>query len=99
VIVQGREALGPVGTQHRLRAEVDCRVEELLDEAAQDLGIDQRRKLVAEFELLQNLDDVRGEAVQECLEVGLELLRPAASLEIPKRERRRVVEGLTCGLA
>jgi hypothetical protein len=39
--------------QHRRGAEVDRLVEELLDQPAEDVGLDQGRNLVAELELVR----------------------------------------------
>ena len=47
------------------------------------------------LELLQDLLDVRGEAVEVGLEVGPQLLLPAAGGQVAESERGRVVEGFT----
>ncbi len=71
----------PVRIQHRLRTEIDPRVEELLDQKPQRIRFHQRRDLVAELELVQDLLHVRREPVQVRPEIRLQLLRrcPATS--------------------
>lgn len=46
-------------SQDLVRAEVDGRVEELLDQGAEHVRLRQPRDLVAELELLQDVLDVR----------------------------------------
>ena len=70
----------PSPFEHRVRAEVDRRVEELLDERAERVGLREPRDLVAELEVVEDLLDVRREAVEVGLEVGLELLLAARGL-------------------
>ena len=60
---------------------------------------DQRRNLVAELELVQDLLDVGREAVQVGLEVGLELLLLGPGAQVAQGERGGVVEGLPGRLA
>ena len=67
-------------------------VEELFDKTAEDVGINQRRDLVAELEFFQNLLDVRRKPVQVGLEVGLEFLLLGPGLEVPEGERGDVVK-------
>ena len=64
VVVERGETLGAVRVQHRLRAEVDRVVEELLDQAAEDVGLDQGGNLVAELELVEDFLDVGRKAVE-----------------------------------
>jgi hypothetical protein len=45
--------------QDRVRAQVDVRREELLDQRAQRVGLGETRDLVAELELLEDVLDVR----------------------------------------
>ncbi len=93
VVVERRAAAPSVD-----RAEVDRRVEELLDQAAEDVGIDERRDLVAELELVEDLLHVRREAVEVGLEVRRSCCALADRLQVAQRERRRVVERLPGGL-
>jgi hypothetical protein len=79
----------------RIGAKVDVAVEELLDDASQDVCIHHRRNLVAELELIQNLLHVRGEAVKIDFQVGFELLRMHAIAQVTQHEVGRVVERLT----
>ena len=72
MVVERREKLVAVHVLHRLGAEVDAVVEELLDQVAEDVGLDQGRDLVAELELVEDLLDVGRKAVQIRFEIGLE---------------------------
>ena len=74
VVVEAGQLDRAVAVQHRLGAEVDRRVQELLDERAQDVGLRQARDLVAELEVVEDLLHVGREAVEVGLEVGPELL-------------------------
>ena len=58
VVVERRKDLVAVHVLHRFGAEVDAAVEKLLDQVAEDVGLDQRGDLVAEFELVEDLLDV-----------------------------------------
>ena len=78
-----------VAVQHRVRAEVDRRVEELLDQRAERVGLREARDLVAELEVVEDLLHVRREAVEVGLEVGLELLLARAGPEVAQRELAR----------
>ena len=82
----------------RVRAEVDVRVEELLDQRAEGVGLGQAWDLVAELEVVEDVLHVRREAVEVGLEVGLELLLAGAGLEVAQGELRGVVERLAGGL-
>jgi hypothetical protein len=73
-----------VGAAGPARAEVDVAVEELLDELAEDVGLDQGGDLVAELELVEDLLHVGREAVEVGFEVGLELVGRARA----RRSRR-----------
>jgi hypothetical protein len=68
----------PSLVEHRARAEVDVRRQELLDQVPEGVGLGQARDLVAEFEVVEDVLDVRREAVEVGLEVGLELLLAGA---------------------
>ena len=54
-------------------------VEEFLDQATKNVGVEERGELVAKLELVEDLLDIGREAIQIRLEVGLELVRPGAS--------------------
>ena len=97
VVVQAGQADVAVLVEHGVGTEVDVVGGELLDEAAQDVGLDQRRDLVAKLEFFQNLLDVGRKAVQVGLEVGLELLLLGPGPEVLQGERRDVVEGVPGG--
>jgi hypothetical protein len=58
--------------------EVNVRIEELVDQRAQRVGLGQGGELVAELEVLQNVQHVGGEAVEVVLKVGQQLLVAAA---------------------
>ena len=94
VVVEAGVLDRAVAVQHRLRAQVDVRREELLDQRAERVGLREARDLVAELEVLEDVLDVRREAVEVGLEVGLELLLAGAGPEVAQRELRGVVEGL-----
>ena len=64
------------------RREVDLGVEELVDQRADRVGLRERRELVAELEVVEDVLDVRREAVEVVLEVGQELLLAAARFEV-----------------
>ena len=74
-------------------------VEELVDQRADGVGLRQRRELVAELEVVEDVLDVGREAVEIVLEVGEQLLLAAAGLQVAQRELRGVVEGLSGGVA
>jgi hypothetical protein len=78
VVVERWQAFGAIGVEHWLRAEVDRMFEELLDEAAENVGLDQGGDLVAELELVEDFLDIGRKAIKVSLEVGLELLRLGA---------------------
>ena len=88
----------PVAVEDREWAEVHVRREELLDQRAEGVGLREPRDLIAKLEVLQNVLDVRREAVEIGLEVGLELLLTGAGPEVAQRELRGVVERLAGGL-
>jgi hypothetical protein len=99
VVVEARMLDRAVSVQDRVRAQVDVGREKLLDQRAQRVRPREPRDLVAELEVLENVLDVRGEAVEVGLEVRLELLLTGASLEVAQRELRGVVERLPGRLA
>ena len=74
-------------------------IEELLDQRAERIGLRQPRDLIAELEVVEDVLDVRREAVEVGLEVGLELLLAGAVSQIAQRELRGVVERLAGRLA
>ena len=59
VIVEARVLDRAVPVLHRIRAQVDVRREELLDQRAECVGLREAGDLVAEFELLEDVLDVR----------------------------------------
>ena len=79
------------------RAQVDVRREELLDQLAEGVGLFELLELVVEVELVDDLLDVGGEAVQVVGEVGPELLGVVE--QATERELGRVVERLLGRLA
>jgi hypothetical protein len=83
-----------VAVEHRARAEVDGRRQELLDQGPDGVGFGQPRDLVAELEALQDVLHVRREAVEVRLEVGLQLLLAGAGAQVSEGEPRGVVERL-----
>jgi hypothetical protein len=72
--------------EHRARAQVDVRRQELLDQVPEGVGLGQPRDLVAELEVLQDVLHVRREAVEVGLEVGLELLLAGAGAQVAQGE-------------
>ena len=88
-----------VGVEHRIRTQVDFGRGELLDQRAQGVGLGEARDLVAELEVLEDVLDAGGEAVEVVLEVGLQLLAAGAGAEVVEGELRGVVEGLAGRLA
>ena len=56
-------------------------------------------ELIAEFEVVEDVLDVGGEAVQIVLEIGQQLLLAAARFQIAQGKLRGVVEGLASGIA
>ena len=88
-----------VGVDHRIRTQVDFGRGELLDQRAQGVGLGEARDLVAELEVLEDVLDAGGEAVEVVLEVGLQLLAAGPGAEVVEGELRGVVEGLAGRLA
>ncbi|KAF0137542.1 MAG: hypothetical protein FD152_400 [Xanthobacteraceae bacterium] len=88
-----------VAVQHRLRAEIDRAIEELLDQRPEYVGLGQLRKLIAELEVVEDLLHVRREPIEEGLEISLQLGLRRAIAKIAEIEARRIVEGLSCRLA
>ena len=80
-------------------AEVDIPADKLLDDRAENIGLDHGCDLVAKLELLQNLLDVGGEAVEIRFKVRLELLACRAAGQIAQAKGRRIAEGLPGGVA
>jgi len=76
VVIQGGQSLPAIGIRDGRRTQVDRGVEELLDEASQDVRVHELGDLVPEAELIEDLLHVGREAVQVGLEVGPELLGP-----------------------
>ena len=82
---------------HGIGRKVDVWRHELGDDRSENVRIGHRRDLVAKLELLENLLDVRREAVEIRLEVRLERLRLGAARQVFQAERRSVAERLPCG--
>src|SRR5262249_10348072 len=99
MVVKRREFYVAVGIKHRLRAKVYRRVEKPFDQAAKDIGSNQPRDLVAEFKLVENLLDVRREAVKIGLEIYFELLLACARLKVAQGEFGCIVECFPSSLA
>jgi len=83
----------------RLGAKIDLGVEEFGDERAERIGLGKSRKLVAEFEVFQDVLHVRREAVEVGVEVGQKLLLAGAGLQIAEGEFGSVVKRLFGGVA
>ncbi len=92
VVVQRRNTHVPVRIQHRHGTQIDPRIEKLLDQIPQRIRFHQRRDLVPELELVQNLLHIRREPIQIRPEIRPQLLR--AVHQRLQRKRRRVVERL-----
>ncbi len=84
-----------VAVQDGVRAQVDLGRQQLLDQRAERIGLREARDLIAKLEVVEDILDVRREAVEIGLEVGLELLLAGAGLEVTQGEVRRVVKGLS----
>jgi len=69
--------------------ELEVRVEELLDEGAERVGVAEGLELVAELEVADDVLDVGGEPVEPVLKVGAELLLVRAVAEVPQGELSR----------
>ena len=83
----------------RLGTEVDILADKLLNDRAENIGLDHGCNLVAELELVQNLLDVGRKAVQIGFKIRLKLLACRTSGQIAQAEGRCVAEGLPCGVA
>ncbi len=97
VVVQAGAADVAISPAQRFGAEVDRWVEELFDQAAQDVGVNQGGNLVAELELVEYLLHVGREAVEIGFEVGAQLVGLGPGAQVAQGEWRGVVEGLTGG--
>ncbi len=95
VVVQTRMLDGAVGVEHGLGTEVDVGGQELADEGSERIGLREPWDLVAEFEVVQYVLNVRRESLQVGLEVGPQLLLARARAQVAEREPRGVVEGLS----
>ena len=74
VVVEPGQAHVAGGVEDRVGAEVDGGVEELVDEIAERVGLDQGRDLVVEAELFEDLLHVFGKTGEVVFEVGAQLL-------------------------
>ena len=95
VVVEAGMPDGAVGVLDRGGAEVDVGRRELLDQRAQGVGLREPLDLIAELEVLEDVLDIGGEAVEIGLEVGLELLSAGPGPQVAQSELRGVVEGLS----
>jgi hypothetical protein len=82
VVVQRRQLDAAIRVLHGQRREVDLGVEEVLDQVAQDVGIDQLLDLVAEIELGEDFLHVGRETVEVGDEVVAQALPLAASFSL-----------------
>ena len=94
VVVQPRQTNRAIIIQNRIRAEVDGGRNKLLNDRAEDVGIDHSADLIPEFELVQNLLHVGRKAVEIGFEVALELLSLSAGFEVFQAEWRTIAERL-----
>ena len=99
VVVQAFKAHGAVPVEDGIGAEIDGSVQELLQQGAHRMRLDQPGNLVAELELLQDLLDVGREAVEVRFEVGPEPLLLADRSQVAEPEGGCVIEGLAGRLA
>jgi hypothetical protein len=99
VVVHGREVHRPIAVEHRPGAEIDVRIEKLLDQRPQGIGFGKRGNLVVEFEVFEDVLDIGREAVEIVLEVLSKLLMAAPRPEIAQGEPGGVVEGFPGRLA
>ena len=97
VVVHAGMFHGAVGIEDGIGAEIDFGIEELADERAEGVGLGEGGELVAEFEVFEDVLDVRREAVQVVFKIGEELLLAAAGFEVAQGELGGVVERLAGG--
>ncbi len=74
VVIHGREPDRTIVVEHRVGAQIDVRVEELLNQGAECISLGQCGDLVAELEVFQDVLDVLRKTIQVVLEVLAELL-------------------------
>jgi hypothetical protein len=86
VVVEAGILHRAVAVQHRLRAEIDRRIEEFLDQGAEHIGLGELRDLIAELEVVEDFLHVRRKAVEVGFEVGLQLRLARAVAEIAQCE-------------
>ena len=87
VVVEPGQAHAAVSVGYGTGAEVDRTVEELFDQEAEDVVVDQPRDLITESEAFQDLLHIGGEAVEVGLEVGAQLLLPPDRAQVAQPER------------
>jgi hypothetical protein len=68
------------------RRKVDLGVKKLIDECSNRISLRKRRELIAELEVVENVLNIRREAVQIILKVCKQLLLVAARLKIAQGE-------------
>lgn len=86
VVVERWQDLVAVRVFDPFGTEIDADVEELLDQVAEDVRLDEGGDLVAGLEFIEDFLDIRGKVVQVGLEIGLELLLPGAVLQVAQGE-------------
>ena len=74
--------------------QINVGVEKLVDQRAQGIGLGQGGELVAELEVLDDVQHVGREAVEVVLKIGQQLLRVAARLQVAQGEAGSVVKSL-----
>ena len=94
VVVQAGQSDGAVFVLDRVGTEVDVWRKEPVDEGAEGVAFRQAVELVAELELIEDVLDVVGVAVQVRLKVGAQRLLGGTGRQVAHRERRRIVEGV-----
>ena len=99
VVVEARMFDRAIRVLHGIGTEIDVRRKKFLDQRSERVGFREPRDLVAEFEILEDVLDVRGEPVEVGFEVGLELLLAGSRLQIAQRKLRGIVERLAGGLS
>ena len=89
MIVQCWKSFSTISVEHRLGQGYRV-VEKLLDQAAEDVGVDQCGDLVTKLELLQDLLDIRREALKYASRSALSCY----ALARPRKSRRVKGEAL-----
>lgn len=74
VVIQPGKLFVAVSIQNRFRTQVDGWIQIFLNQRAENIRIDKSRNLVAEFELFQDLLNIRRKAVKIGFKVRFQLL-------------------------